>query len=327
MRTLRIGFLGLGAMGSAMACRLVDAGHHVSVYNRTTAKADEVAARGATVSADPAGAARDADVLMLSLATADVVDELLFAAGALAATAPGAVVADMTTVSAGDARAFAARVAESGRRALDACVLGNARHAADGELRFMIGGDEADVTALRPALDVLGKEVVHLGGHGMGATAKVAMNLLMGVQLQAVAEAVILGERAGLPRQQLISMIAASGYSSPMLRFKSGVMARRAFDRADFRLALMRKDLMLALGEAQRLGVPMPATAASFDVLTSATNAGLGDLDCAAVLVEVERMAGVTAPPAEPGRPGPGGASGRPGPGGVSGRPGPGGAP
>jgi 3-hydroxyisobutyrate dehydrogenase len=126
----------------------------------------------------------------------------------------------------------------------------------------------------------------------MGATAKVTMNLLMGVQLQVLAEAVVFGERAGLPREQLIEMIAVSGFSSPMMRFKAGVMSRRAFDRADFKLSLMRKDLLLALAAGQRTGVPMPATTASYEVLTMAVNAGLGDQDCAAVLTEVEHLAG-----------------------------------
>jgi 3-hydroxyisobutyrate dehydrogenase len=288
----RIGFLGLGAMGSGMAGRLADAGFEVSAFNRTPGKAKPLTERGVRVAATPALAARDVEVLLLSLATQDVVEELLAGPeGALAAARPGTLVADTSTVSPDAARANAARIAAAGHRALDACVVGNAQHARTGELRFMIGGAEADVAALRPVLDVLAKEVVHVGDHGMGATAKVTMNLLMGVEMQALAEAVVFGERAGLDRQQLIEMIAASGYSSPVMRFKAGVMSRRAFGQADFRLSLMRKDLLLALSDARRMGVPMPATAASYEVLTLAANGGLGDLDCAAVLAQVERMA------------------------------------
>nr|WP_042191480.1 NAD(P)-dependent oxidoreductase [Kibdelosporangium sp. MJ126-NF4]CEL20108.1 2-hydroxy-3-oxopropionate reductase [Kibdelosporangium sp. MJ126-NF4]CTQ97332.1 2-hydroxy-3-oxopropionate reductase (EC 1.1.1.60) [Kibdelosporangium sp. MJ126-NF4] len=290
MGTQRLGFIGLGAMGSGMASRLAAAGFTVSVYNRTRSKAEALAAEGLTVAATPAEAARDVDVLLVCLATADVVDDLVLGHDGALAAAPAAVtVANMSTVSPDAARTFAERVAAAGHRALDACVLGNANHARDGELRFMIGGNEADVDTVRPVLEVLAKEVVHLGGHGMGATAKVAMNLLMGVQMQALAEAIVFGERAGLDRGQLIRMIAASGYSSPVMKFKAGVMARRAYERADFKLTLMRKDLMLALRDADTLGVDMPATAASFDVLTAAQDAGLGDLDCAAVLTEVER--------------------------------------
>lgn len=294
----RIGFLGLGAMGSGMAGRLAQAGFEVSVYNRTAAKAAPLAELGVRVADRPALAARSVDVLVLGLASAAAVESVLFGEdGALTTAAAGTLIADTSTVSPDAARHLASRLAADGHRALDACVLGNAQHAASGELRFMIGGSHADVLALRPVLDVLAKDVVHVGDHGMGATAKVAMNLLMGVQLQAFAEAVVFGERAGLNRADLIRMITASGYSSPMMKFKGGVMARRSFERADFRLSLMRKNMLLALAEGQRHGVPMPATSASHDVLTAAVNAGLGELDCAAILAEVERSSGATDQP------------------------------
>jgi 3-hydroxyisobutyrate dehydrogenase len=293
MSIQRIGFLGLGAMGSPMAIRLAEAGFEVAAFNRSQARALPLAEHGIRIARTPAEAAAEADVIILSLATEEAVREVLGGpAGALAAARAGTLVADTSTVSPQAAQALAASVAEAGHRALDACVVGNALHARDGELRFMIGGAEADVVALRPVLDVLAKEVVRVGDHGMGATAKVTMNLLMGVQLQALAEAVVFGEQAGLPREQLIEMIAASGFSSPVMRFKAGVMSRRDFGQADFRLALMRKDLLLALAAGQRLGVLMPATTASYEVLTLAVNAGLGEQDCAAVLAEVEHMAG-----------------------------------
>lgn len=293
MSMRRIGLLGLGAMGSGMAARLAEAGFEVHAYNRTSAKAQALAEHGVRVAASPAAAARGADALLLSLATGDAVASVLFGPeGALAAASPGVLIADTSTVSPDAARETAARIISAGHRPLDACVIGNPRHARSGELRFMIGGDEADLAALRPVLDALAKDVVHVGGHGMGATAKVAMNLLMGVQLQALAEAVVLGERAGLAREQLIDLITASGYSSPVMRFKGGVMARRAFGKADFRLSLMRKDMALALAIAERAGLSMPVTSASHDVLTQAADGGLGDLDCAAVLVQMERMAG-----------------------------------
>jgi len=294
----RIGFLGLGAMGSGMAGRLAQAGFEVSVYNRTVAKAAPLAEFGVRVADSPALAAQGVDVLVLSLASSAAVESVLFGPdGALTTAGSGTLIADTSTVSPDAARYLATLISDAGHRALDACVLGNAQHAASGELRFMIGGLHTDVLALQPVLDVLAKDVVHVGDHGMGATAKVAMNLLMGVQLQAFAEAIVFGERAGLNRADLIRMITASGYSSPMMKFKGGVMARRSFERADFRLSLMRKDMLLALAEGQRHGVPMPATSASYDVLTAAVNAGLGELDCAAILAEVERSSGVTDQP------------------------------
>jgi 3-hydroxyisobutyrate dehydrogenase len=293
MALRRIGFLGLGAMGAPMAARLAEAGFEVTAFNRSADRAAPLAAQGIRIADTPAGAAAEADVLLMSLATEEAVRQVLSGpSGALAAARPGTLVADTSTVSPESARAMAASVAAAGHRALDACIVGNVRHARDGELRFMIGGAETDVVELRPVLDVLGKEVVHVGEHGMGAIAKVTMNLLMGVQLQALAEAVVFGEQAGLPGEQLITMIAASGFSSPVMRFKAGVMSRRAFGQADFKLRLMRKDLLLALAAAQQMGIPMPATTASYEVLTMAVNAGLGDQDCAAVLAAMEQIAG-----------------------------------
>jgi 3-hydroxyisobutyrate dehydrogenase len=300
MSMRRIGVVGTGAMGSGMAIRLAEAGFEVSVYNRSRDKAAPLAEHGIRVAVDPADVAQPADALLLSLATGEAVSQVLTGPrGALAAARPGTLFADTSTVSPEAARASAARIASAGHRALDTCVIGNAQHARGGELRFLVGGQAADLEALRPVLDVLAKEVVRVGGHGMGAAAKVAMNLLMGVELQALSEAIVFGERAGLSRQQLIDMISASGYSSPVMRFKGGVMARRAFGKADFKLSLMRKDLQLALTCAQQLGVPMPATAASCEVLTLAATAGLGDLDCAAVLAQMEQLAGSAGPPTE----------------------------
>lgn len=292
MTIARVGVIGVGGMGGAMAQRLAESGFEVTAYNRTPARAIALSGDGIRSADTPALAAAHADVLLLSLSTDEAVHDTLGGAnGVLGGAPPGTLVADTSTVSPDAARAIAARVSEAGHRALDACVLGNLRHARDGELRFMIGGAADDVEELRPLLDVLAKDVTHLGGHGMGAAAKVTLNLLMAVELQALAEAVVFGEQAGLDRRQVLEMISASGYSSPVMRFKAGVMARRAFDRADFRLSLMRKDVSLALDQAGRMGVPMPVTAASLDVLTMAVDAGLGDQDCAAILSQVERLA------------------------------------
>jgi 3-hydroxyisobutyrate dehydrogenase len=297
MATPKIAFIGLGAMGGGMASRLLATGSHVTVYNRTRSKGEDLATRGAVLADTPAEAATGAEVVFLSLATSEVVETLLFGPDGVVETLPkGALVADMSTVAPDFAVALRDRLAASSHRALDACVLGNASHAKNGELRFMIGGAAEDVATLRPVIEPLAKEVVHLGESGKGATAKLALNLLMGVEMQALAEAIVFGEKAGLDRPALISLIAASGYSAPVMKFKAGVMARRAFENPDFRLKLMRKDLGLVLAETQRLGVPMPATAASHDWLTNAKNQGLGEHDCASILAILEQAAGLGYP-------------------------------
>jgi 3-hydroxyisobutyrate dehydrogenase len=290
----KIAFIGLGAMGGGMASRLLASGAAVTVYNRTRSRGEALAAEGAVLADTPAEAASGADVVFLSLATSEVVEAMLFGPDGVVGGLPeGAIVADMSTVAPDFATSLQARLAETGHRGVDACVLGNAQHAKDGELRFMIGGAAEDVTALEPVLAPLAKEIVHLGAGGMGATAKLALNLLMGVQMQALAEAIVFGERAGLDRGVLIKLIAAGGSSSPLMKFKAGALARRAFERADFRLKLMRKDLGLVRAECQRLGVPMPTTATSYDWLTAATNAGLGEHDVAALLAFMETVSGL----------------------------------
>jgi 3-hydroxyisobutyrate dehydrogenase len=117
--------------------------------------------------------------------------------------------------------------------------------------------------------------------------------MLMGVQMPALAEAVVFGEQAGLPRERILQMIAGSGYASPVMTFRCGLMGRRAFDDAAFKLSLMRKDMMLVLSEAQKLGVPLPVSDAAYSMLTAAQQQGLGDLDVAAILAFQERLAGM----------------------------------
>src|SRR6185503_5348868 len=124
--------------------------------------------------------------------------------------------------------------------------------------------------AVKGILETIGKEVSYLGASGMGATMKLVLNMLMGVQMPALAEAVVFGERAGLPRAKILQMIASSGYSSPVMSFRCGMMGRRSFDQAAFKLALMRKDMMLVLEECQKLDVPIPVSETAYSMLTAA---------------------------------------------------------
>jgi 3-hydroxyisobutyrate dehydrogenase len=185
------------------------------------------------------------------------------------------------------------RVAAAGHKALDACVLGAPFHARSGDLRVMVGGDEADFEALNGIFETIGKDVTYLGGNGMGASMKLVLNMLMGVQMPALAEAVVFGERAGLPRDKILEMIAQSGYSSPVMAFRCWLMGQRKFEDPSFKLALMRKDMMLVLDECKELDVPLPVSETAYSMLTAAKQQGLGDLDVAAMLAFQERMAGL----------------------------------
>jgi 3-hydroxyisobutyrate dehydrogenase len=337
----RIGFIGLGAMGIGMASKLAESGYEIAVYNRTRGKSEAVGKLGARVAESAADVAKDADVVMLSLADQNVVGRILFDdTGVFGSLREGGYVVDMSTVPPGFARDLAARARSSGYRALDACVLGNPQHAREGELRVMVGGDEEDFDTIEPILQTIGKEVTYLGSNGMGATMKLVLNMLMGVQMPALAEAVVFGERAGLPRAKILEMIAASGYSSPVMKFRCGMMGRRAFGHAAFKLGLMRKDMMLVLSESQDLDVPMPVSEAAYASLTAAKAQGLGDFDVAAILAFQERLTGMEdypwpdpseiseGPPPGMGGPPPGVAAGGPPPGvGAGGGPPEGGGP
>src|SRR5438128_2583132 len=158
----RIGFIGLGVMGAGMASRLAESGYDVAVYNRTRSKAVEVAKLGARVADSPADAAREADVVCMSLADQNVVTRIVFGDdGVMSSLREGGYILDMSTVPPDFARELAAKASEAGRRALDTCVLGSPMHSRSGELRVMVGGDEGDFNAVHPILETIGKEVTY----------------------------------------------------------------------------------------------------------------------------------------------------------------------
>jgi 3-hydroxyisobutyrate dehydrogenase len=293
--TQRIAFIGLGNMGLGMACRLAESDYELAVYNRTRSKGEEAEKLGARLADSPADAAREAEVVMLSLADQHVVEAMLFGDdGALGTLPEGGYVVDMSTVPPKYARDLAERASGDGYRVLDACVFGAPMHARSGELRVMVGGAEEDVEAIDGILETIGKQVTHLGGNGMGATMKLVLNMLMGIQMPALAEAIVFGESAGIPRDKILELIAGTGYSSPVMTFRCPMIGKREFENAMFKLGLMRKDMMLVLEQSQELSVPMPVTESAYAMLTAAKAQGLGDLDVAAIVALQEQMSGMT---------------------------------
>lgn len=175
---------------------------------------------------------------------------------------------------------------------LDVGMLGNREHARSGELRLFVGGALGDVTARRPLLDLLGKEVTHLGELGSGMRMKLLLNLLMGIEVQALAEAAELAAAFGLDRQLALSAIAGSGFASPVMAFKARRLAAGHFADPDFRLRLMAKDLLLAWDQARAAGLRLPLTHAAARTHTEATDRGFGDEDCAAITRALTRKPG-----------------------------------
>jgi 3-hydroxyisobutyrate dehydrogenase len=285
MADTRVTVVGLGAMGSGMAHRLMAAGFDVAVYNRTREKAEALVAGGARL-ADSAEAAADADVLVLSLADEEAVDEVLFC-DLVTYLKPGTIVVDTSTVSPSYSRNAAMRLTASGVPRVEACVIGNPQMASAGELRVFAAGAEPDVTAAREVLAAIGRQGVrYLGETGRASAMKLSFNLLLGLQTAALAETVQFAEALGLDREALLTAIVKSGWRSPVLNFRAEFMRTRRYRPAGFRATLMAKDLRLAAEESTARGIRLPLLGRVEQWFAEAVEAGSGDQD-AAVLADL----------------------------------------
>ncbi|MCQ4084226.1 NAD(P)-dependent oxidoreductase [Streptomyces sp. RB6PN25] len=281
-RSDHLAFIGLGNMGGGMAHRLLGAGFALTVHNRTPHKAEPLVQQGATFAPDPAEAASGSRVVLLSLSDETVVEKILFDQVA-PALEPGSLVIDTSTVSPDYARTAAGRLAALGLRRVEACVVGNPLQARKGELRIYTAGAEADADEVRDVLDAIGSEIVHLGAPGTATTVKLIFNLLLGAQVASLAEAVEYGVRAGIDRDQLLGSIAASGFSSVVMRFRAELMRSERYEPAFFRASLMEKDLRLAIEAAARSGVGLPVLESVRDRFVSVVEAGDGDKDASVI--------------------------------------------
>ncbi|MEU2061258.1 NAD(P)-dependent oxidoreductase [Streptomyces sp. NPDC013455] len=276
-----VAVLGLGAMGTGLAVRLLDQGVAVRVWNRTPERTAPLAEAGAYVASHPADAVAGTSAAICAVADGEALGAVLHGRGGVLATDPyPGVLICASTVSPEEVVQIAGDVP----KVLDVGMLGNRDHARDGELRLFVGGQEAAFTTARPLLETLGKEVVHLGALGSGMRMKLLLNLLMGVEVQALAEASELAAACGLDRQLVLKTIAGSGFASPVMAFKSRRLAAGRFEEPDFRLRLMAKDLMLASKQAAAVGLSLPLATAAAETHVRATEQGLGDQDCAAVV-------------------------------------------
>lgn len=280
-----IACLGLGAMGSGLAHRLLDAGRPVSVFNRTEAKASALTDRGARFAATPAAAVEGAGTVLVSLSGPDAVDEVLFGDdGAAHGLKPGTVVVDASTVSPAFSRACTARLAETGVSRVEACLIGNPHQARSGEVRVLAAGEEADVAKVADLLGAIGKHTWHIGGTGSAASAKLAFNALLGVQLAGLAEALDIGAAGGVDRARLLEAIAGSGFSSPVLSFRAALVREDRLVPAAFRTDLMAKDLRLAEGVARDNALDAGLLAHAARRFAAVTERGDGEKDAAVVL-------------------------------------------
>lgn len=288
---MKLCVLGTGNMGFPMARRLCAAGHGVRVWNRTRAKAEPLAAHGAQVCDTAAEAVAGAEVVVCLLENGPVVGQVLFDQGAAAAMAPGALVVDMSSIKPAEARAHAQRLADSGLAHLDAPVSGGTVGAEAGTLAIMAGGDAADFARAAPVFAALGR-ATHVGPHGAGQLAKLANQMIVGISIGAVAEALLLAERGGADMAKVREAISAGFADSRVLQVHGQRMVERDFaPRA--RMTVQLKDLLNALDTAATLGFDAPVTALFAKLYEHAVADGLADLDHAGLFVELARRNGM----------------------------------
>jgi 3-hydroxyisobutyrate dehydrogenase len=284
----KIGLIGLGLMGRPMGMNLLKAGHSLTVWNRTPARAQELIAAGAVLAKTPREVAASSDVLLSIVSDPSALESVLWGSegkndGALEGLKAGSIYVDSSTVSPVLEQKIAAACKERGVRFLDAPVTGGDWGAREGNLVFMIGGDAETLKEIEPILGVMGKKWFHLGPNGAGQTVKLAMNALLALQVDAMAEAIALVTKAGLSGEQLVEVMQASMARSGLLDLKSPLMLKGDF-KPSFPLRLMHKDLGLALDLANQLGVALPATAAAREVYNYVKGESKEDVDYSAVM-------------------------------------------
>jgi 3-hydroxyisobutyrate dehydrogenase-like beta-hydroxyacid dehydrogenase len=283
---MKIGWIGLGIMGSRQAANLVRAGHELIVWNRTEETAQAWAREhGATVAATPAEVAEQAEIVFSMVVDGPQVQEVL-----VPAAREGVLFVDMTTIGPAWARSIGEQLAQRGAHLIDAPVTGSSPRAEDGTLTIMVGGDEAEVERVRPLLEAMGSLIIHAGPLGSGQAVKLINNAVAAANAATVAQALIVGSAQGLDLDALVEVMAAGSGASTMLTLKAAPM--RAHDYSTlFKTEHMLKDVRLCLEEAQDANVPFPAAADACDALSAAVARGHAADDFAALLEAYEGFA------------------------------------
>ena len=291
MPDLRLGFVGVGAMGLPMALNLRRAGFPVAFVTRRSEAADALTTAGATRAENPAAVAQASDVVCLCVpADAEIEDALYRPDGILAGLARGGAVMEMSTATPGVVERAAARAAEQGVAVLDCPVSGGVSGAQRGTLTIMVGGDADVLERCRPALAAMGEQIHHVGPVGMGKVFKLINQLLNGVQLALIGEALAVGTRAGADIGKLHEVIGAATGNSVAWRNGVPILTAPGDGPVGFKLDLMRKDIRLALQLGQEQNVPMDISSVAYQQYTAAAALGLGSRNSAEVGRVLERL-------------------------------------
>jgi 2-hydroxy-3-oxopropionate reductase len=288
---MKITLLGLGNMGFPMSRRLCASGHSISVWNRTPGKADSLAALGATVHLQASLAVKSADIVVSMLESGPVVEDVLFNQGVAEAMKPGALLIDMASIKPREARDHAARLGALGIAHLDAPVSGGVAGAEEGKLVIMVGGKATDFERAQPVFAHFGR-ATHVGPHGSGQLTKLANQMIVGITIGAVAEALLFTQRGGADMAKVKEAITGGFADSRILQVHGQRMVERDFaPRA--RMSIQLKDMRNALATAQEIGFTAPVTALFEKLYADGIAHGLSDLDHAGLFVELANLNGM----------------------------------
>src|ERR1700736_2178023 len=288
-----ISYLGLGTMGSGMASNLLKAGHALTVWNRNAEKCEAFARKGARVAATPADAVREAEVVMYSLSNNQAVEEVVFGArGILSGIKEGQIAIDMSTVLPATSLREQDAYAKRGVDFLDAPVFGSKNESANAKLWIMAAGNKAIFDKVRPVLEHLGQTVHYFGKNGNAAAMKLVGNLIVALEMEALAEGLVLAQKAGLDLNTVMEVVKAADFRSPLLVSNGQNILRRDFSTS-FALKLMLKDAGLIKKFGESLKSPIPALRVAEKNLASAVAIGFGNENASALIKALEKEAGV----------------------------------
>ena len=290
----KLGFVGLGVMGSEMVLRLLSKGHTVTGYNRTRSKAERLVQKGMRWGDSPRAVAAAADVVFSMVTNSAALEAIVEGPeGILAGLTPGKFYVDISTVSPEYSRVVAAKVRAKGCDMVDAPVSGSVITLQEGKLSVMVGGSRETFEKLKPILLEIGPKVTLVGDNGLALVMKIATNLSLAVQMLAFSEGVLLAEKSGISREIAVEVLVNSAIASPMIKYR-GPFVLKLPDEAWFNVNMMQKDMLLALELGRKLDVPMPSTAVTNEFLTAARGMGLVKEDFAVVYDVLAQMSGVS---------------------------------
>ena len=291
--TQKVGFVGLGTMGAAMAANLARAGFPLTVWNRTPGRAGPLLALGAVEASSPREVARASDVVVTCVTDSPQVAEVLFGSDGLAeGLAPGSLFIDCSTISPASAREMGARLKDHGVAMLDAPVSGGSEGAVAGTLTIMVGGEPTDVERAHDVLHAMGRTVTHLGPIGSGQVAKAVNQVILCGTYLGVAEGIVLAMKAGMDVERLITALAGGAAGSWVLQNRSGRMIADSYPLG-FKIALHRKDMAIALELSRSIGAVLPVAALAATFEDGLIAEGHGDDDNSALARAVRRLSGL----------------------------------